>query len=201
MPVAQTPHEETVAVAAKLLWEPLLHEHDRTRGAVHTAFAVCYGELSPDAVWFAGAGLALVFLGLLNVAAGVASSAQAWTLCRVANVLGVAFGVPAAIAVWEPQGYLGLLLLVALTVTSLMAAGTPQSGTPGLPRAAVTASAVLFALLAFGAGYQFVGCVADGHPWYQIATWALVAVAFGSAAWLYVRRTRGIAGEGGPRAV
>src|SRR5215211_2443768 len=125
-------------------------------GAVHTAFVRCYGELSPDAVWFAGSGLALVFLGLLNLAADSAAVARAWTLCRVANVLGVAFGAPAAIAVGELQGYFGLLLLVALAITSFVSR-LPEAGAPGPMGFSRWPIAGLFALFALVTAQQLVG--------------------------------------------
>lgn len=57
-------------------------------GAVHVLYnAVEHRELSPDAVWFAGAGLALLFLGLLNLADLAADHASARAICRAANVL------------------------------------------------------------------------------------------------------------------
>jgi hypothetical protein len=148
-------------------------------GAVHTVAARCYGELSPDAVWFAGSGLALVFLGLLNVAADATATARAWVPCRIGNVLGVAFGAPAAIAVGEPQGYVGLIFLVALAVTSFVSAGEDAS----LKGAARWLAVGVFALFAAATTHQLVGCVADGHPWFQIATWALLLPAFAFAAW------------------
>jgi len=163
-------------------------------GAVHAGLAVCYGELTPDAVWFAGAGLALIFLGLLNVAADLAASDPVWRLCRGANVVGVAFGAPAAITVWEVQGYVGLLLLVTLAITSFVAARPREGGPPVLPRPAAWAVAALFGACAVATGYMLAGCVADGHPWFQVATWALLAPAFGWAAWYHVRRTSGGAG-------
>jgi hypothetical protein len=103
-------------------------------GTVHALLATGYGAFSPDAVWFAGTGLALVFLGLLNVAAVVAASRPVWTLCRVANVLGLGLGVAGVRAVPEPQAYAGLLLLLALLVGSL-AARVPRKipAEPGVP--------------------------------------------------------------------
>jgi hypothetical protein len=160
--------------------------------------AVCYGELTPETVWFAGAGLALVFLGLLNVAADAAASPRVWIICRVANLMGVAFGGPAAIAVWEPQGYVGLLLLVTLAITSFVSTGRDAGGPPGLSRWAAIGAAGIFGACALATGYMLAGCIADGHPWFQVVTWALLAPAFAVAAWLVVRRMRGAAPNSAP---
>jgi hypothetical protein len=159
-------------------------------GAVHAALALCMGELSTDVVWFAGVGLALVFLGLLNVAAAVAVSSRVWAICRVANILGVAFGIPAAIAVWELQGYVGLLLLVTLAITSFLGTAPQAMTPPELSRTAAWVAAGAFAAGAVLAGYMFVGCVADHHPWFQIGTWGLLGLAFVWAAWASIGRIR-----------
>ncbi|HEX2077026.1 MAG TPA: hypothetical protein VHG08_04930 [Longimicrobium sp.] len=90
-------------------------------GTVHASLTVpFYGELSPDAVWFAGTGLAMAFLGCLNLALAASSAVGVRTLCRAANVVGLAYGALAAIAVPEPQAYFGLLLLLAVTVFSFL---------------------------------------------------------------------------------
>ena len=90
-------------------------------GAVHAALTVpFYGELSPDAVWFAGTGLAMAFLGCLNLALAASSAPAVRTLCRIANVIGLGYGALAAVAVPEAQAYFGLLLLLAVTVFSFL---------------------------------------------------------------------------------
>lgn len=95
-------------------------------GIVHAlGTLVFYDAFTPNAVWFAGTGLALVFLGMLNLAA---TSPRGWLLCRIANVAGAVFGLLAVLAVPEPQAYLGLLLLAALVVTSFR---PPAAAVPG----------------------------------------------------------------------
>lgn len=94
-------------------------------GAAHVLFtAVEHDALSPDAVWFAGAGLALVFLGLLNLAVAAADHRPADAICRVANVLGAAYGLLAVIAVPVPQAFLGLALTVVLAAGSFLGRDT-----------------------------------------------------------------------------
>ena len=90
-------------------------------GAVHTSLTPVFMKgLSPGAMWFAGAGLAMVCVGSLNVClrrdAGRDKVVQ--LLCRVANIVFTLFGGLTALVVDEPQGYFALLLLMALTVTS-----------------------------------------------------------------------------------
>jgi hypothetical protein len=98
-------------------------------GTVHAlGTRVFYDGLSPGAIWFAGTGLSLVFLGILNLVATAAASSRAWLLCRIANLIGAAFGLLAVLAVPEPQAYLGLLLLVMLVVTSFRSSAAPVPG-------------------------------------------------------------------------
>ena len=100
-------------------------------GLVHAGLApVFYDELTPNTVWFVGAGLALVFLGLLNAAATLADVGRVWAMCRVANVVALAFGALAVVAVQESQAYLGLVLLAALAATSFV---LPRSGALSVP--------------------------------------------------------------------
>ncbi len=92
-------------------------------GAVHTGLTpVFYGRLSPGAMWFAGAGLAMVFVGFLNVAFGrvVGRDKVIRALCYAANLLTVAFGVLIVVVDSEPQVIFGMLLIVTITVTAFL---------------------------------------------------------------------------------
>lgn len=158
-------------------------------GAIHTTFARCYGEFSTEAVWFTGAGLAFVFLGLFNVAAVSAPVPGVWRLCRIANLIGIAFSGPAAIVVGEPQGYLALLLVVALGVCSFVSRPSP-AGNAEPAHLARWATVALFVLFAIITGAQLVGCIIDHHPWFQVGTWAILVPTFAWAAWASAPRSR-----------
>jgi MFS-type transporter involved in bile tolerance (Atg22 family) len=98
-------------------------------GVVHTTLTpVFYGRFSLNALWFAGSGLAMVFLGFLNIALGRAAGRDriVRTLCHVANLVTTVFGVLLATADSEPQVIFGLVLIFLMTVTAFM---------PGWPRA------------------------------------------------------------------
>ena len=102
------------AVASCLLIAP---------AAVHTALTpVFYGRLSHGALWFAGAGLAMVFVGFLNVilGRGAGRDAPARALCRVANALTAVFGAMILAVDVEPQVIFGMLLSVKITVTAFL---------------------------------------------------------------------------------
>ncbi len=90
-------------------------------GVVHTSLTpVFMSRLSPGAMWFAGAGLAMVVLGFLNVCLrrDEGRDRVIQIICYVANVVFTIFGGLTAFVINEPQGYFGLLLLLVITITS-----------------------------------------------------------------------------------
>ena len=92
-------------------------------GAVHTALTpVFYGRLTPNAMWFAGAGLAMVFVGFLNVilSRGAGRDSLARWLVYVANLLTLAFGAVTVVLDSEPQVIFGMLLIATITVAAFL---------------------------------------------------------------------------------
>ena len=151
-------------------------------GLVHTLAARCYGELSADAIWFAGAGLALVFLALLNLAADASPPGRVWTICRAANVAGLFFAGPAAIAVNEPQGYVGFLLVAMLTTAAFLTRENSRG-------AEARIGTGVFILCGGAVAYQLVGCIIDGHTPLEIATWGAAVLLFAGGLWFSLRRS------------
>jgi len=91
-------------------------------GVIHTALTpLFYDRFSPDALWFSGTGLALVFLGLLNLIAERIWQAWAINVCIAANFVGCVYGVLVAIALPEIQAYIGLVVFIAVVITSILA--------------------------------------------------------------------------------
>lgn len=94
-----------------------------TLGAVHTTLTpVFYGRLTPNAMWFAGAGLAMVFNGFLNVvlSRGAWRDSVARRLVYVANLLTLAFGSVTVVLDSEPQVVFGMLLIATITATAFL---------------------------------------------------------------------------------
>lgn len=92
-------------------------------GVVHTALTPAfYGRLSLGAMWFAGAGLAMVFVGFLNVILGRDARRDALTrvLVYVSNLLTAVFGAMVVVLDREPQVLFGMLLIATLTVTAFL---------------------------------------------------------------------------------
>ena len=95
-------------------------------GVVHTALTpVFYGRFSLNALWFAGSGLTMIFLGFLNIATARAAGRDRLVqmLCYIANLITTAFGVLLVTVDSEPQVIFGLVLIVLMTVTAFMLRG------------------------------------------------------------------------------
>lgn len=91
-------------------------------GVIHLALTpLFYDRFSPEALWFAGTGLALVFLGLLNLVAERAWEAWSLNVCIAANLAGCVYGLLVVIALPEIQAYLALVIFVAVTAGSILA--------------------------------------------------------------------------------
>jgi hypothetical protein len=91
-------------------------------GVIHTALTPAfYDGLTLDALWFAGTGLALVFLSLLNIVAERAFEPWMLNLCIVANLAGLVHSVLIVTQLSEIQAVVGLLIFIAATVGSVCA--------------------------------------------------------------------------------
>ena len=89
---------------------------------IHSSLTpVLYEAWTPDAVWFLGAGLGLLLLGILNVThVGIQPCQRPGArLVRAANWVFVVFGLGAVIAVPEPPAFAVLLCLAGQAVAGL----------------------------------------------------------------------------------
>lgn len=92
-------------------------------GVVHTALTpMFYGRLSPGALWFAGAGLAMIFVGFLNIifSRNAGQDRVARLLCYIANLTTAAFGILIVLVDNEPQVIFGMILIALMTVTAFL---------------------------------------------------------------------------------
>src|SRR5689334_3556950 len=96
-------------------------------GLAHTALTIVFhpngGEV---ALWFAGAGLALITLGLLNLARRAAPNSRARQLSAAGNMAGIAYMVYVIAMLPAPHVMLIMVMLLVATIRSL-AAPMPQS--------------------------------------------------------------------------
>lgn len=101
-------------------------------GVVHTALTpVFYENFSHNALWFAGSGLAMIFVGLLNITLSrdVGRDRLVRACCYAANLLIVVFGFLMVAVNREGQVIFGLVLIVLMTITAFMLAGEPGNST------------------------------------------------------------------------
>lgn len=96
-------------------------------GLVHIGFTFRdHDRLSMNAMWFAGAGVAIVFAGFLNIAMlrDGGRDRAIWAMCLVANlVLLLMFGA-AAYVLRQSQAYIGVFLFMFLTIFTFF--GDPE---------------------------------------------------------------------------
>ena len=89
-------------------------------GVIHIAFTpVFVSTFSPSAVWFAAGGLALVFLGILNLIAIQAAKRLTFSICLIANLIGIVYGILIVIAVTEPHAFAALVIIIIVTLGSI----------------------------------------------------------------------------------
>jgi hypothetical protein len=89
-------------------------------GVVHTALTpLFYDQLSVDALWFVGTGLALVFLSLLNIVGERVFEPWALNVCIGANVAGLIYGLLIVFVLPEVQAFVSLLIFLAVAISSI----------------------------------------------------------------------------------
>ncbi len=86
-------------------------------GILHTLLTpLFYSGFTTDALWFAGTGLGLLFLGLFNLAVLKSGAQAALNLCLIANIIGSLYGILIVIILPEPQAFLALLAFLGVTL-------------------------------------------------------------------------------------
>jgi hypothetical protein len=89
-------------------------------GTGHTLLTpTFYPGFSADALWFAGTGLALLLLGMLNIATIKNPIPTLLNLCVVANLMGVIYLALVTLAIPEIQAFIALLAAFGLVVSAL----------------------------------------------------------------------------------
>ncbi len=89
-------------------------------GVIHTALTpLFYDQFSQEALWFAGTGLALIYLSLLNLVAERNRTKGMLKICVAANLVGLVYGILIVIALPEVQAFISLFIFLAVTVGSV----------------------------------------------------------------------------------
>lgn len=92
-------------------------------GLVHIAFTFHdYDQISLEAAWFFGTGVAIVLAGFLNVAMlrDGGKDKVIWAMCLMANFVFLGMFAAAAFMLSQPQVYVGLLLFTCTTIYSFV---------------------------------------------------------------------------------
>jgi len=100
-------------------------------GVLHLLFTFHnYDEFTLGALWFASAGIAIIFAGFLNLISIrlAGRDALARSLCFVSNLVLTALFVAALWLIRQPQVFAGALLFAVASVASLAARGLRASG-------------------------------------------------------------------------
>jgi hypothetical protein len=98
-------------------------------GLLHLLFTFHdYDAFTLDALWFASAGVAIIFAGFLNLISNrlAGRDALAHALCIVSNLVLTALFVAALWLMRQPQVFVGVLLFVVASVASV-AARSPRA--------------------------------------------------------------------------
>jgi hypothetical protein len=80
---------------------------------------IFYDALTQEAVWFLGSGLALLFLGFLNLARRISYHKAILVMSAIANTIGVLF-IMGIVAVYTvPQSVIALFLMVSIMMATI----------------------------------------------------------------------------------
>ncbi len=86
-------------------------------GVLHTLLTpLFYPGFTIAALWFAGTGLGILFLGLFNLMVLWAPARQALNLCLSANLIGCVYGILIVILLPEPQAFLALVAFLGAAI-------------------------------------------------------------------------------------
>lgn len=79
-------------------------------GSGHTLLTPLFSiGFNTDALWFAGTGLGLLFLGLLNLVVLTAPQRTGLRLCLITNLIGALYTILLAVVLPVPQAFLAVL--------------------------------------------------------------------------------------------
>lgn len=92
-------------------------------GLLHIGFTFHdFDELSMDAVWFAGSGVAIVLAGFLNIAflRDVGNDKLTRALCTLTNLVFLLGFAAATFMLPQPQVYIGMFLFLIAVICSFL---------------------------------------------------------------------------------
>ncbi len=88
-------------------------------GSIHIILTpLFHAAFDLNAVWFAGAGLAFVFLGIINICRLKSTDHVIRKLCFISNLIAVIFCIFIVIKLAQPHAFISLIDLLLLSVLS-----------------------------------------------------------------------------------
>lgn len=91
-------------------------------GIGHTLLTpLFYPGFTEAALWFAGSGLGLLFLGLLNLIVIMSASRAILNLCLITNLIGSVYTILVAVTLPVPQAFLAILASIGAAMGTFAA--------------------------------------------------------------------------------
>lgn len=91
-------------------------------GTGHTLLTPIFSPgFDTDALWFAGSGLGLLFLGLLNLTVLMSAARATLNLCLIANLMGFVYTTLVAVTLPVPQAFLAILASLGVMIGCISA--------------------------------------------------------------------------------
>jgi len=88
-------------------------------GIIHLYFTSCLEAFDEYALWFIGAGIAIIFAGFINLIRAKSSEKIVFTICILTNFIMTSLFVVALFAMHKPQVYIGIMLSAIALILSL----------------------------------------------------------------------------------
>jgi len=88
-------------------------------GVIHSSFTfVRYTSINADSIWFFGAGLTYIFIGLYNLAVIKLNIKSLTYIATILNFIGTIFTIAIAYILKEPQTYIAFILVAFIFKSS-----------------------------------------------------------------------------------
>ncbi len=88
-------------------------------GIIHISFASCLDSFDTYALWFIGAGIAIIFAGFINLIRTKSSEKIVFRICALTNFITTSLFVIALFAMQKPQVYIGIIVFSLASILSL----------------------------------------------------------------------------------
>jgi hypothetical protein len=88
-------------------------------GLIHIYFVRCLDSFDTYALWFIGAGIAIIFAGFINLLKTKSSEKIVFRICILTNFIMTSLFLVALFAMQKPQVYIGIVVFAIALALSL----------------------------------------------------------------------------------